>query len=141
MSLRIDVSHQHIFGGFTYQIHTPDGLMFVNLMEDNVGRLCAIDIKIGKAGTSLRAWAHCFGRIITMALEHGASINEIVEELSSQTSDRQKTYTNGTKIRSGPEGVYNALMMYKDDKYFEARKEFKIKGDGMQTGKIHRRRA
>lgn len=141
MSLRIDNSHQHIFGGFTYQIHTPDGLMFVNLMEDNNGRLCAIDIKIGKAGTSLRAWAHCFGRLITMSLEHGASINEIVEELSSQTSDRQQTYTNGIRVRSGPEGVYNALMMYKDDKYEEARKEFKVSGNGLAIGRLNKRRA
>lgn len=141
MSLRIDNSHQHIFGGFTYQIHTPDGLMFVNLMEDNNGKLCAIDIKIGKAGTSLRAWAHCFGRLITMSLEHGASINEIVEELSSQTSDRQQTYTNGIRVRSGPEGVYNALMMYKDDKYEEARKEFKVSGNGLAIGRLNKRRA
>lgn len=139
--LRIDSSQQHIFGGFTYQIHTPDGLMFVNLMENQEGKLCAIDIKIGKAGTSLRAWAHTFGRLATMAIEHGASINEIVEELSSQTSDRQQTFTNGVRVRSGPEGIYNALMMYKDDKYVEAKKEFKVRDNGFDIGRFNKRRA
>jgi hypothetical protein len=138
--LRIDRSNQNIFKGFTYQIHTPDGTMFVNVMEDMEGKLCAVDIKIGKAGLPLRAWAHCFGRLITMVLEHGGGLSEILEELSSQTADRSITSINGTKVRSGPEGVYNALNMYKEQKYQEAKHEFHVSGSGREIGRLNNRK-
>src|SRR5574337_1243683 len=104
--LRIDSSNQSIFKSVTYQIYTPDGTMYVNLLEDKSGKLVGIDIQIGKAGGALRAWTHCFGRMLTMLIEHDASIEEIITELSSQTSDKTRVNSNGISVRSGPEGIY-----------------------------------
>ena len=136
--LRIDSAARHIFNSSTYRIYTPDGTMFVNMIEDNNRRIIAIDIQVGKAGGALRAWAHCFGRILTMAIEHGASIEEIATELSSQTSDKSKTY-NGIRVGSGPEGVYVAIMLHKNSRFQEQTREMHLE-EPRNTGRINRRR-
>lgn len=136
--LRIDSSNQNIFKSVTYQIYTPDGTMYVNLLDDKSDKLVGIDIQVGKAGGALRAWAHCFGRMLTMLIEHGTTIEEIITELSSQTSDKTRMNGNGISVRSGPEGVYYALMMYKGMKYEEIRRELRI-GESKSSGVIHNR--
>lgn len=137
--LRIDSAAKSIYNSSTYRIYTPDGTMFINMIEDTNRQVIAIDIQVGKAGGSLRAWAHCFGRLLTMALEHGASIEEIAAELSSQTSDRSKRYANGIQVRSGPEGVYTAIMMHKHSRFDEQSREMNLE-EPRNTGRINNRR-
>jgi len=126
MALRIDRGGDRIYNSQTYQIRTPDGMMYINLLEDKDGSLVMIDVQIGKAGGSLRVWAHCMGRMLTMLLEHGAYIDDLVEELSSQTTDRLAIHQGNVKVRSGPEGIYVALMKYKLDKYERLKKELHV---------------
>lgn len=131
----IDTSVQTVFNNLTFQVHSPDGLMFVSIMEDTEGKPCAIEIKVGKAGAPLRAWCHCLGRMVTMAFEKGATLSEIIEELSLQTSDGIRITSNGMKCRSGPEGVYIALMEYRRDKFDQTRKLLGLGADGDERGR------
>lgn len=138
--LRIDASSQYIFNSWSYHIQTPDGTMYVNILEDKTGVICAIDIVIGKAGAPLRAWAHSFARIITLGLEHGVTLEDLLTELSSQTSDHSRTSTNGIQIRSGPEGIYQALIMYRRDRYEQVKKDLGIKDDDGRRGRLRNAR-
>jgi hypothetical protein len=124
----LDTGPQYIFNTSTYQIHSPDGLMFVIVMEDENGNLCGLEVKVGKAGGALRAWAHCFGRLLTMCVEKGWTLEEIIEELSSQTSDSLRTSVTGVVCRSGPEAVYLALLDYRRDRYARKTKALGING-------------
>src|SRR5258708_28487917 len=91
---------QDKFNSVTYKVNTTEGLMFVNIIEDNVGKMIAFDVTIGKAGTLIRSWANSLARIMTIALEHGATIENLIEELSSQTSDAQARRRNdGIEIK------------------------------------------
>ena len=126
MSLRIDRGGDRIYSSLTYQIKTPDGMMYINLLEDKDGSLVMIDVQIGKAGGSLRVWAHTMGRLLTMLLEHGAYIDDLIDELSGQTTDKLAMHQGGLKVRSGPEAIYIALMKYKTDKYERLVKELHV---------------
>lgn len=130
MVLRLDTGEQSVFKMSAYQVRTPDGEMFVIIMEDDNAKPCGIEVKIGKVGGPLGAWAHSFSRIITLAIEHGVTINDLIEELSSQTSDSARTIThNNIPCRSGPEGVCIALMHYRSDKFAETAKQLGIDPD------------
>jgi hypothetical protein len=128
--LRIDSSDQEIFNSVTFQVSIPEGTMFVNILEDTSGKPCAIDATVGKAGTSIRAWTHSFSRIATLALEHGVTIDELISELSSQSSDKSiRNPKSGIIVHSGPEGICHALMEYKRDKFQKLRSSLGVFSD------------
>lgn len=126
--MNIDVSEKSTFNNLTIMIDTPEGRMFVSIIEDE-GKPIAIDIKLGKAGLALTAWAHTFARIMTLALEHGATIQEFIQELSSQRAERSRTDLKGIEVTSGPEGVCYALMQYSRDRFETTRKLLGIEDD------------
>lgn len=115
--MRVETMAQEKFDSVTIQVPTPDGMMFVAIMENTDGSPIAVQIHIGKSGAPLAAWSNALSRIMSLALDKGATINDLIEELSSQTSDKSRTTTNGESVRSGVEGVFVALMRYKRDKY------------------------
>lgn len=113
----IETAEQDKFDGITIQVPTPDGAMFVTIMEDVTSKPVGIQIHIGKAGGALAAWASALSRIMSLALDNGATINDLITELSSHTSDRRRETSKGESVRSGIEGIWTALMQYKRDKY------------------------
>jgi hypothetical protein len=92
---------------------TPDGTLYLLVMEkpDNSG-IEGFQITIGKAGSPLAAWASAVASLMTLALKKGATLEEILTLLSGITSDG-KPRTIDTTARSGPEGVWQALMRYR----------------------------
>lgn len=127
--MRIETMDEHIFSNVTYQVDIPEGTMFVSIIQDNSGKPLAIDIHIGKAGSTLQAWSVSFGRVLTMALDNGATINDLIADLSSQRSDKDRTTLGGVSITSGPEGVCYALMQHRKELFQLARESMGIKDD------------
>lgn len=108
------------YNSITIRSRTPDGTMFVNIMEDNeTGKPCEIQIIIGKAGTNLRAWTDSVSRLVTMVLKCGGTLEDIITELSNTTSDKLIIDDSQVPVRSGPDGFVMALMKYKGHKYHE----------------------
>lgn len=99
------------FHGTTYCVDTPDGLMFVIIMEDAQYKPCGINIHIGKAGTAVSAWANAVARVCSLALDHGASIPELISELSQNNTDKSRR-SGEVYIRSGVAGLSYALLQY-----------------------------
>ena len=130
--VNIDTTDSTKFSGLTIQVKSPDGTMFVTINEDENGKPIAIWISIGKAGASVAAWAVSMARILTLALDKGATISELCVELSGQTTDKVRITGDGEYVRSGPEGVFVALMKYKRDKYDELTKTL---GDTDERGR------
>lgn len=95
----------------TIKVQTPDGTMFVHVMELNSGVPYKIDLSIGKAGSAIQAWAQAVARLASLALRRGALLSELAEEISSITTDRL-TVNGGRVTRSGPDGIAQALVIY-----------------------------
>lgn len=109
---------QEVYNTITGKVRTPDGTMFVIVLEDKEGKPCGIHINIGKAGSSLNAWANATAALVTRMLGAGIGLNDVIKELSEMTSDKTVlTGENHVPIRSGPDGLCYALMMYRKEKY------------------------
>lgn len=115
--MQIETSEQTIFNAVTYRVETPDGIMYVIIMESSEGKPIGMHISIGKAGAPLAAWATSLARMISLAFEMRISVNDIIHELSNMTSDRRRTDSLGIAVRSGPDGVCTALIKYRGDNY------------------------
>lgn len=96
-------------------VKTPDGEMFVVINEDRKSASDNIQIYIGKAGSAIAAWAYALSCMINLALDHGADLTEILEDISGVSSDKLSITANATKVKSGPDGVAIALLRYLQD--------------------------
>lgn len=112
---RIETGKKTVFKSMSYHVRTPEGMMYVIVMHEDM-KPVGIQVNIGKAGTTLAAWANAMSRVISLAFDHGASIPEIVQELSLQSSDRVSFNSNNVRIRSGPEGLAFALLRFQEEK-------------------------
>lgn len=119
--MKIETSEQTKFASVNFAVDTPEGKMFVAVLESDAGDPIAIQISIGKAGLAVNVWAQAVSRLATLALEAGRSINDIIHELTSLGTDRSRTLPMGEVVRSGPDGLMVALMRYRTSKYNELR--------------------
>lgn len=103
----------------TYRVYTPDGTMFVNIMEDEEANVKGILVNIGKAGSALSAWAQATATMVTLALSNGVPLQAIIDELKDITSDGHARIGASADARSGPEGIYSALIQFRNDKRAE----------------------
>lgn len=94
------------------RIRTPDGTMNVFIIENKDGTVNSFQIAIGKAGLPLGAWAQATAALMTLCIQRGASVDELMFTLSNISSDRTAR-TLESNCRSGPEGIWMALARYK----------------------------
>lgn len=105
------------YNSSTHRVEAPEGTVFVTIIENDNGKPIAVDINIGKAGSTTQAWAKGMSRVITTSLENGTPLEHIIADLSTQNSDRVRLIRGGVIIRSGADAVGFALMEYKRSKY------------------------
>ena len=108
---------QDWYTGWSIRVKTPDGTLFVHIGEDEKGKLKQIMLNLGKAGTSVSAWANSLASTLTMAIELGATLEDLTALLSNITSGSAPRMAIGGKCTSGPEGVWMALMQYRREKH------------------------
>lgn len=108
---------------YSIRVHVPEGTMFVIIAEDKYEKINWISISIGKSGSIFSAWADATSRLATLALKRGASIAELIEEVSGITSDK---ISLPRRLQSGPEGFAYALMRYAKEKEPKRRKRVAI---------------
>lgn len=104
---------------FTVKVMTPDGVMFVTIVEEdnpisNEAEPVQILIAIGKTGSAIAAWANMAALLISTLLEESISISDIIMRISNILSDGISTQKTGIDIRSGPEGLQYALTRYNE---------------------------
>lgn len=104
------------YATFSVRVETPDGTLFVHIIEDEREIPQQVIINIGKAGTNLSAWADAAARLVTRMLPN---VHAAIEELTGITSSRFRRLPKGQMIRSGPEGIAYALLAYRGAKYVE----------------------
>jgi len=106
------------FPNVTIRKKTPVGVLFVSIMEDPETKLpVQLIINSGKAGSEFAAFTDSIARLANVILssnENGLDI--ILSELSNITTDRTARNSNGILVRSAAEGIYMALLDYKNEK-------------------------
>lgn len=111
---------QDKYQSYTPMVKTPNGNMFVTIMENTKGRPVQIMINAGKGGAELSAWCDAFARITSRSLAAGTiTINDLITELSGTTTQKIATSADGIVCRSSVEGIALALMRYKEMKFAE----------------------
>lgn len=106
-----DISNSEVI-----RVRTPDGTLFAIIMENEDGSPKEVQLSIGKAGSALSAWVYSVAGLITLALKNGQTLESVIEVLGGITSDRSPRII-GNNCRSGPEGVWMALMRYRQSKF------------------------
>lgn len=111
------------------EVESPDGDLFLTIIEDEQKQPLAFTITIGKAGTSIAAWGSAFASLMTEALPK-LGINGLIEKLSGNTSGRPPTRTDdGEKVSSSIEAITIALMKYRKMIYTEHLKRLGIRDE------------
>ena len=109
----------HIQTGLTICVDSPDGKVFVHCDESAEGKLVRVMINIGKAGSAIHSWADALGRMITGMLE-SRDILDIISELSNLSTAKSVRNMRGFNVRSGPDAVFYALLLYVNEKRFSS---------------------
>lgn len=104
-----------VFKSMSFRVRTPDGNMTVIILEDENGQPFEVQAFIGKAGSSLAAWAAATCSMVSVALRSKVPLQVIINELADITSDGTARIGASGVCRSGPEGVYSALIQYRND--------------------------
>lgn len=117
-----------VLDAIVINIPSPDGTMNV-VFAEHEGKPVKVEIYIGKAGTTLRAWATCFAELMSMGLQNGIDIDTYCNMLIGQTSGKAIFYKPGIEIKSGPEAVGMAILKYKHHRYSLLSKELGLEDD------------
>jgi len=96
---------------YSIRVPSPDGVVTVHCTEEN-GHLDHIIINIGKAGHSVASWADALSRVVTIALRQN-DLSVVLEALSNISSGKS-TYFNNQYVKSAPDAVFRALLMYRN---------------------------
>src|SRR5512141_604274 len=94
--------------GTSIRKETPLGTMFVHITEDERGQPFEVFINLGKAGGAAMADVEAIGRLISLALRSGISIQAIHRQLRGIASDRA-IGLGPNKVLSVPDAIGIAL--------------------------------
>ncbi|WP_337171571.1 vitamin B12-dependent ribonucleotide reductase [Gemmatimonas aurantiaca] len=104
-----------VMRGTTIRKETPLGTMFVNITEDEKGQPFEVFLSLGKAGGSAMADAEAIGRLVSLALRSGISVQEIHRQLRGISSDRA-VGLGPNKVLSMPDAIGIALETWLREK-------------------------
>lgn len=122
--MQSDLEEDEAYPTKVHRVKSPHGTLFLIVVEDKNNNPIKLIVQVGKTGTGVRAWADSVGRLATRLLQLGATIPEIVMELSNIVSDGLVFEDNDQlPIRSGPDALNQALMNYQHEHYAEVSKK------------------
>lgn len=109
-----------VYKSTTIKVKTPDGTLFVDVLEDTDGKPFKLLARIGKSGSITMAWVDAVAALASAMLET-KGLDHTISELYNIRSDRVvitgMVRNRAVEVRSGPEGFAYALSVYKRDKY------------------------
>ena len=102
--------------GITEKIITGEGTLYVTINRDEFG-LCEVFTNIGKHGTDVAAWSEAVGRLISLCLRSGVSLESTTKQLMGITS--RPVWQEGEQILSVPDAIGKTLSKYMNGDYSE----------------------
>jgi ribonucleoside-diphosphate reductase alpha chain len=101
----------------TFKIETGNGTMYITISDYN-GKPLEVFMHLGKSGQVWNTFAEGLGRIISIALQKGVEVKEIVKTLININSDRpvwfrfEETDKKPEQILSIPDAIAKVLKRY-----------------------------
>ena len=102
---------------YPYDYRTPDGRVYIFITETDP---ISIRVNIGRAGTSVAAWAHALMELVNTLLHH-VSVQDVMLLLQEISTSNPTMNTNGYLCKSTPEAVAYAFTEYLQQKRRETK--------------------
>lgn len=118
-----------------FRIRTPNGTLFAFVIENHDGTINSFQLTIGKAGNDVAVWANAVAELMNLVIAKGGTLEELLAALSGITSPREAR-SLGSTCRSGPEGVWMALVRYKRSKFEELSKTLGVENDNYRGATV-----
>ncbi len=100
--------------GATHRVKTPCGTLYATINEDDIGP-CEIFLRMGKQGSCTATQLESTGRLISLALRLGGTLEDVAKELCHlQCTDT--SYDEGAKITSCGDAVATVINRYLEHK-------------------------
>jgi len=101
--------------GYTMKMNSPLGDLYVTINEDERGRPFEVFCTLGKAGGAAMADAEAMGRLMSLALRSGISIQQVKDQVRGISCDRA-VGLGPNKVLSVPDAVGQAIERYVEEK-------------------------
>jgi ribonucleoside-diphosphate reductase alpha chain len=101
--------------GYTMKMNSPLGDLYVTINEDERGRPFEVFCTLGKAGGAAMADAEAVGRLMSLALRSGISIQLVKDQIRGISCDRA-VGLGPNKVLSVPDAVGQAIERYLEEK-------------------------
>ncbi|NUM47695.1 MAG: adenosylcobalamin-dependent ribonucleoside-diphosphate reductase [Anaerolineales bacterium] len=134
-----------VLRGYTFQVSTPVGKVFVTVNENGGSQPFEVFIASAKAGSETAAVSEAIGRLVSYVLRMASPVEprlrleEVFRQLSGIGGERSMGF-GPNRVRSLPDGVAQAVGMYLDDTHGEHVKDHagangngkaKLEGEGV----------
>lgn len=97
-----------ILTGQTLKMKIPQGSLYVTANKNGDNIIRETFVTLGKSGGDEKADAEAIGRLISLYLQHGGSIQEVINTLKG-IQGRDVSWDNGQQLLSVPDAVAKAL--------------------------------
>jgi ribonucleoside-diphosphate reductase alpha chain len=98
-----------VLRGFTTKLNTGQGSLYVTINTDGSSAPIEVFANIGKSGGDTAALAEAIGRLISISLQKGVSVEEVSETLIGITGSRP-VWNEGILVKSVPDGIGQILV-------------------------------
>lgn len=95
--------------GFTTKLNTGQGSLYITINMDENNTPVEVFANIGKSGGDTAALAEAIGRLISIALQKGVSLEELSQTLIGITGSRP-VWNEGMLVKSVPDGIGKILL-------------------------------
>lgn len=97
-----------VMTGRTLKLKLPQGALYVTANSDESGSLKEVFVTLGKLGGDEKADAEALGRLISLYLQHGGDIQNVVRMLKG-IRGKYVSWDDGIQLLSIPDAVSKAL--------------------------------
>ena len=104
-----------VISGKTIKVSTGCGNIYVTINEDENGMPFEVFTAIGKAGGCAASQTESTGRLASLALRSGISVNDVMSQLRG-ISCHQPAWERGGKVLSCADAIAKAFISYQEDK-------------------------
>ncbi len=94
----------------TVFVKTGCGNMYVTV--GNAPAISEVFLRLGKAGNCIPAWSEALARVISIALQSGTPLAEVVKTLRAIKCPTPLRYPEEDAVESCPDAVARTLMEY-----------------------------
>jgi ribonucleoside-diphosphate reductase alpha chain len=98
-----------VLRGFTAKLNTGQGSLYVTINTDDNQKPVEVFANIGKSGGDTSALSEAIGRLISIALQKGVTVEEVCETLIGITGSRP-VWNDGILVKSVPDGIGQILL-------------------------------